>query len=216
LILYIVVEGETEFKVLPTWVQVINPTLARVNALALLTENTFYLISGRGYPNYLRMVANAAEDSRQLGKNVRLVVVADAEEEQPPARRVEIESVVGQLPPNVDLRVVVANCCFESWALGNRRVCTPNIQNRDLREFRGYYDVRRSDPELMATSNPERWNRAHFACRYLALLLQERQAVYSKTNPWYLAKRSYFEALQQRVNDTCHIATFGEFVGAVS
>lgn len=208
-------EGETEFRVLPTWVQFVNPTLARVNALALLAENSFYLVSGRGYPNYLRVVANAAEDARQLGVSVRLVVVADAEEGDVAARRAEIGAATGPFPQSVDLRVVVANCCFESWALGNRRVCTPNIQNRELRDLRAYYDVQHSDPELMATRDPERWNRAQFACRYLALLLQEKRAVYSKSNPWYLVKEQYFKALRQRIDETSHIATFREFIEAL-
>lgn len=214
--LYIVVEGEAELRVLPRWLRFVDPNLTRVNSPALLTEGAFYLISGGGYPNYLRVVANAAEDTRLLGVVDRLVVVGDAEEEEVLERRAELEAAVGQLPPHVELRVVVENCCFESWALGNRRVCTRNIQNPLLRQFRAYYDVQREDPELMETLDPEKWNRAQFACRYLAVLLQEKQAVYSKQNPWYLTHRNYFYALQQRTDQTSHIASFGEFVRAVS
>jgi hypothetical protein len=214
--LYVVVEGETEQRVLPIWLQCINPTISRVSSVALLDENTFYLISGGGYPNYLRVVANAAEDVRSRGVADRLVIIGDAEEKTVSERRMELELAVGELPPGIQLRVVVQNRCFESWALGNRRVCTKNTQNPLLRQFRAYHDVLHEDPELMGTIDSEKWNRAQFAYKYLALLLQEKQAVYTKSNPRYLASAKYFDALQRRVQETSHIATFADFIAAVT
>ena len=52
---YIVVEGKCgERIVYPYWLKYINEDLKQVEYLSELTTDTYYLISGDGYPSYLK------------------------------------------------------------------------------------------------------------------------------------------------------------------
>lgn len=217
--IYVAVEGEVEGIVFPRWISRLNSTLTQVNAVSLLAENTFYVVSGHGYPQYLKIVAAAAQDVRNLGIVDRLVVSVDAESMSVEQKQEQLRSIVGVLPSSVELRLVVANCCFESWALGNRRLCSRPIgdmHSPELAEYRTQYDICVRDPELMPTLCQEQLNRAQFAYRYLSLLVKEKGRIYSKHSPYYVAEHKYLDALERRVAETEQMLTFRDFLAAVS
>lgn len=216
---YVTVEGSVEAIVFPRWIQRLNPRLRPVYSVSLLTTDTFYLVSGRGYPQYLKVVAAAGEDVRSLGTVDRLVVSVDAESMTVEQKRKQLQQAVGILPPSVELRLVVANCCFESWALGNRRLCSRTvgeIHSPELVEYRTQYDVRVRDPELMPSLHEKRWNRAQFAYRYLSLSVKEKGRIYSKQSPYYVAEHKYLDALERRIAETEEMSTFRDFLAAFS
>ena len=84
LIFYIVVEGKrTEKKVFKQWIPSLRPELTYVSHPSNLVQNSFTIVSGMGYPTYLRVVRDAAQDILNNPGYGQLVVPVDAEDKEP-------------------------------------------------------------------------------------------------------------------------------------
>lgn len=224
---YMVVEGEVgEKQVYGNWIPYVNPALRCALTINDVTEDSFYIISGGGYPNLLEVIDSAVEDMSILVRQGtaifdRLVIAVDSEEESHNLKYKEIDSIVldslARLRlSHLDYKIIVQHFCLETWALGNKRLVTNNIKQVELGELINHHNVAKYDPELLTPKDPESMNRAQTATKYLKLLLnnKNKSLTYNKGNPGALLHMKYFEQIKQRADDTGHIPSFKSFIDA--
>ena len=164
--------------------------------------NNYYLISGQGYPRLLDVtLPNAVDEVIDSGVYDYLVVVLDADDVSVEERINEVMSRLENAKlGSCELKVIVQNCCVESWLLGNRRVFQHQPQDGELSKYIRFYSVYDDEPELMG--NPlNSGSKAAFHKKYLKLMLGERNIRYTEKNPSDVGKHHYFSALQERVLD---------------
>jgi hypothetical protein len=79
--LYFLVEGKTERKVYPRWIDYLMPHLTRISTPTEATQDNYFLISGGGYPHLLdKQLGDSVKDIQETGNYNHFIVVLDAEE----------------------------------------------------------------------------------------------------------------------------------------
>jgi hypothetical protein len=212
---YIVVEGASgEPIIYPKWIKYINGSLAQIDDLGDCRDNTFYLVSGYGYPNYLKIIEDAIQDVNTIGNFNYLVVAVDSEDKTCQEKYDEIKECVADKLSSAELKIIVQHFCIETWALGNRAVCRKNAQDIKLLEYKRVYNVRDNDPELLPPY--KEMNRAQFAFSYLKCMLRDSypRGFYTKSKPDAILDEYYFKQIQKRLEDTKHIKSFQSFLDA--
>lgn len=214
--IYVVTEGKVEAIVYRCWIPLVNPNLCPIDHITELHNNNFYIVSAMGYPHYFAVIGNAISDVNQIRRFDRLVISVDSEDMTKQDKYDEINTFVSQRDCTATTRIVVQHFCFETWALGNRRIIRPNPASDKLGEYKRLFDVRVNDPELLPPKADENLNRAQFAEKYLRLALNDkfRSLTYTKRNPQALVNDKYFAQVKNRLADTSHIASFGDFLNA--
>ena len=213
--IYIVTEGKTEKIIFKDWIRIVNPGLRYIERLDELTTDNYYIISGMGYPYYYEIIEAAIQDVNQLQFD-RLVISLDSEEMSKQDKYDEIDDFFSKKHCSRDIRIVVQHFCFETWALGNRKLFSKNPSLAKLREYKRFFNVKISDPELLPSKSDEELNRSQLAEKYLCLAFNDRfrNLTYKKSNPQYIAHQSYLGQLKNRLVDTRHIASFDDFLNA--
>lgn len=217
--LYIVVEGRiVEKAVYKEWIPHINPMLSYVEYLSDVVNNNFVIRSGNGYPGYFDLIENGLRDVAADQKYSRLIICIDSEDMTRQDKYNEVDAFVKRTRiVGVDYRIVVQHFCFETWALGHRKIGR-NPKDARLIGYRRLYNVTADDPEGLPNLPTERLNRSQFAEKYLRLMLNDKnkQMTYSKRNPSYVAHPKFMKNVRSRFEDTGHIGSFGAFLTAVS
>jgi hypothetical protein len=214
---YIVVEGASgEPQIYPNWIRYINDTLTQIHDLRDSSDNAYFLVSGYGYPHYLSVIKNAIEDVNSIGNFDYLIIAVDSEDKTYQEKYDEITEYVNGNLKNSRITIIVQHFCIETWALGNRVACRKNAQDKTLLEYRGIYDVRGNDPELLPAY--KEMNRAQFAYAYLRAMLRDWYpgALYTKAKPAAILVESYFTQIKKRFESTAHIQSFRTFLEAFS
>src|ERR1700743_3522646 len=151
---YIVVEGAvSEMKVYDSWITYVNPTIRRIGRIDEFAGDNFYLLSGRGYPQYFEMIENAIEDIDAYPNIDRLIVAADSEDMTFGEKYGELEEFIEEKKAGkraFSYKIIVQHFCFEVWALGNKKIVQRNPTNDELKKMLTHYDVRTLDPEDLA------------------------------------------------------------------
>jgi hypothetical protein len=202
--LYVVVEGRrTEPKLYRTWLPFLRPGITEIQRLedARADDEHFLLISGNGYPNYKDTIRQAGQDILECtaAAPFTLLVAVDAEDATAEGRRAEIEQVI---PSGVPAHVVVADCCIESWLLGNENLIPRRPDDSTLSAWMQHYNVRDLDPELMPAHPAHTGSRADFHLQYLRRVFEARHSIYTKRAPGPATERHFWDALTQRVQRT--------------
>lgn len=187
-----------------------------VPSISDLTENSFTIISGHGYPQYYNIIKNAYLDIDRLGNIDYLLICIDAEILSYEEKLNEVNNFIQNECHNVNCEtiVVIQNNCIESWLMGNKRISISNARNPELIRYRNHYNVNNLDPEGLVLIDERTIGR--FTYRYLKLMLQENGLRYSKKNVTCVNTKEYFESLVERYNDDNHIRSFGIFFNKVT
>jgi hypothetical protein len=215
--IYVVVEGEqTEKQVYRAWIRFVNPTLNPIETPDRFSKDKYYILASHGYPFVLESIEGAVADVVQYGNVDRLVIAVDSEDRSREQRFTEIEQHLARLKCPIASRVVVQHFCFETWALGNRKIVGRNVQDHVLRSYIRIYNVVKRDPELLPSYPSREWNRAQFAFAYLKSSIHDkhRNLSYSKNNPGVVIERSFFDQVVKRNTKTEHIQSFRDFLAA--
>ena len=138
--IYIVTEGDAEEKIYKRWIPFVNPALSPVDQIKNVTNNHFFIVSGKGYPQYFDMVENGIDDVNQLTVFDRLVISVDSEEMTKAEKHAEVLGVISNMQCRVEVRIIIQHFCFESWGLGNRRIIRINPQTPRLRMYKALYE----------------------------------------------------------------------------
>ncbi len=216
--LYILVEGRrTESRVYPKWISYLLPHYSRAFSPDAVMRNSYFLISGEGYPRLLDVaLQHSIEDINSCGRYAYFVICIDADEVSVEERRVEVQGRLDRASPPLDssvtVRIIVQNRSIETWFLGNRNVFSRNPTGRRFREFVQFYDVSGNDPEEMGVMGGYATH-AEFHHDYLREMFRERGITYTKRNPGHVADESYLNQLITRVEDCReHLMTFQNFL----
>ena len=214
--IYVVTEGKAEAIVYRHWIVLVNPRLHPIDNLGDVGEDSFYIVSAKGYPYYFNVIDDAIEDTNQLHQFARLVISVDSEDMTREEKHTEITDHVAQRQCRAEIRIVIQHFCFETWALGNRMVVRQNPSMQKLREYKQLFDVRVRDPELLPPKPDESLNRSQFSEKYLRLALNDRfrTLTYTKGNPQALIHPKYFDEVRNRLAATGHIDSFSHFLSA--
>lgn len=201
---YFLVEGKTERKVYPKWLTYFAPRLVRVENPPEASENSYYLISGGGYPSLLdNHLVDAASDVTATNKFDYLVLVLDADGMDGQLKRDEVlayaQSNRIDFGEKCQFLVVPQVVCMETWFLGNQRVYPRNPVSSEFAKMVRHYNTNLHDPELMP--KPVGYDRSigDFHYRYLKAMLMERNLRYSKTNPTEVIEPYYIKELESRL-----------------
>lgn len=214
--IYLVVEGEIgEKKVYAKWIKYYRPNLKIIHYLDELVDNSVFIISGMGYPNYFEVIENAALDVYE-NKIDKLVVAIDSEDMTYREKFNEIQQVINSLHFKITYNIIIQHFCLETWALGNKVIVPRQPKNSELKTFRRFFDILNDDPALLPPYEPKNLNRAQFAELYLRRLLNDkyRNLTYSKRNPSALLHVKYFRRVVDRFRTTGHISSFNDFLKA--
>lgn len=201
--LYLVVEGQrTERRLYRSWLPLLVPGLREVQRIEDADTNTFFLVAGMGYPSYKDRIRQAVDDCTRSGNRFRLVICVDAEESSASARAAELQAVVENAVREgrrvgPDCTVIVADCCIETWLLGNSKLVKRAPEDPALRAYREHYDVITADPELMPVKAGDR-NRVTTHLNYLRAAFRERGMSYSKDHPGDAQEQHYLDSLIDR------------------
>lgn len=218
--LYILVEGkQTERKLYPVWLAHICPELIKVESpRSLVNNNSYYLISGEGYPRLLDVeLKNSLRDIEE-NKSVRnFWVILDSDGVGVDVRRREVLDCIDSFS-SIDIRhcsveVIVQNPCIETWGFGNKSIISLNQLHDEFRGFFTHYNVRDLDPELMSKPREYVGTLAAYHESYLRCMLRQKQIRYRKNNPNGLIDVSYLEKMISRANDgASHLKSFKHFL----
>lgn len=214
---YCLVEGRvTEKQVYSSWIPLVNPKLSVVQFLQQVQSNNVFIISGEGLPQLFSRIAASARDIAQFPVFDRFVISLDSEEMDPQAKLNELMTHVHAAAPSVPVYPIVQHYCFETWALGHRKITKKPSTLPRLSAFKQHYDVQVKDPSQMPSIDPVRYNSAEFSEAYLRLLLnnQHRNLSYSKADPSHVCHSKYFDQVRSRLLDTGHVASFQQFLSA--
>jgi hypothetical protein len=219
--LYFLVEGRhTEKKLYKAWLGHCFPHLRESVKPAGLPTDSFFILSGMGYPSYLQRIPGALEDSARNGVD-HLFICIDAEDCSYEERREEIGALLETAARKLrnqgllyqgQVHIIVADCCIESWLLGHRKLVPRRPADPLLAEFKRFYDVSRDDPERMGSPPDHPLGRAAFHYRYLRQLFQHHGKSYTKERPGMATEANYLAALRDRCLDPAssptHLASF--------
>lgn len=212
--LYFIVEGETERKVYPSWLSYLLPELQRVKNPSQAHTNSYYLISGAGYPSLYQEVESAVENININQKYNYLIICTDADENsveyiQQEIREYFIENKLNL--GNTQLQIIIQNRCIETWFLGNSKIYSPQPQSQRLLDYTRYYNVSTNCPELMGKYDCER--HAEFHGSYLKEIFTAKERKYTKTMPGDVQQEYYLKELQNRsAKQANHLSTFQGFI----
>ncbi len=212
----VLTEGKSEKYIFKSWIPLVNPLTTFVDSIDDVRNDNFVVVSGFGYPSYLKLIHEVMEDVDRHGNIDRLVICVDSEDMSLADKQSEIVNHVRVKPCSVAVRVVVQHFCIETWALGNVKICLINPSLEPLKTYKAFFDVRISDPELLPAYVLSQLNRAQFAAKYLGALLQAGKPprTYRKGNPKPLSHPTYFQQVRLRHQTTNHIGSFGNFLSA--
>lgn len=220
--LYLLVEGgETEPAIYNAW---LPHLMAGATRLArpedARSEYGSYILAGYGYPSLLRRVEDAIADITTFRGFGRLVIALDSEDRSVEETAREVMEVIDQHGCPVPAEVVVAQCCIESWLLGNRKFVKRNPATDALCAFRNEYDVTRLDPELMPNARASRHNtRAQYHKAYLRAAYAEHGLRFTESKPGPALEPSYLQALMERAareETPKHLRTFAAMLATFS
>lgn len=214
--IYVVVEGTScERKIFKQWIPYINNSLTYVDTLNYIVSGHFSILSGRGYPEYLKKIDLAISDVNTHGGIDRIVVCVDSENQSYKEKYDEIDTIFQNNPCSATKYIVVQHFCFETWALGNSKVFPKrNPSDLILRDYISTYSVLTQDPEDLPAYPSEELNRSQFAYRYLKKILSHRRIRYTKRNPNHVKDQAYLNEIESRCNTTTHIKSFAHFLSA--
>jgi len=214
--LYVVVEGRrTEPKLYRAWLPLLLPEYQAVRRIEDARQKTYFVVAGEGYPSYKRRIRAAVKDVADPGSSfTHLMVCVDAEELACAERQRELQALVDSEGCVTPTRFIVANCCIESWLLGNRKVVRHTPGSAELRRLMALYNVRDHDPERMPNHGSH--TRAVFHGEYLRAVFAERDLHFSKERPGLAGEPAYFAEMRKRTSESTdgvpHLASFAELL----
>ncbi len=214
--LYFLVEGATERKIYPKWLEYLAPSMKRVFFPDEADRNNYYLISGGGFPSLLdNHLQSSVQDINEVGAYDYFVISLDADEITVDEKIKEVNERIineGINLGNCEVKVIVQNCCVETWLLGNRVVFSRNPTTELLIKCIQFYNVFIHDPELMTKPNSFEESVSAYHYEYLRNMLAVRNIRYSKKYPRDTLEPYYIDQLKNRIQQTPdHLKTLQDF-----
>jgi len=215
--IYFLVEGQTEKKVYAKWLPYLQPNLSQVRFVDEVTENNYFIVTGGGFPDILKKgIENAIKEINEYNNFNYLVLAIDADYKTVDDKLIEIKQRIApyqaELNPKCQLKIIIQNCCLETWFLGNCNAYPENIEGTDFSSYANFFNVSQHNPELMQVPEKLDCSIASYHESYLKkMLLTNNGQRYSKKMPSAVCTPDYINALQSRVNKTTDLPSLKSF-----
>lgn len=220
------VEGTTEFKLYPKWIDYLSTTSLTecVSGYQAVVNNQFTIFNVEGIGKMKKQVPIAINNIIANPVFDYFVVVIDADSEGIASRMSFIEGIINDpttpnLPTNCQLKIIVQNVCIETWFTGHTDHfrTAKTCRDRGILSLLNQYDVENDDPELMPSTHPI--TTIHSIGTYHAMYLKKmlkganRTWHYGKSTANALIDIPYFQRLEQRLKETpTHLNSFAEMI----
>lgn len=222
--LYLLVEdGKSGHKLIDHWMNQLMPNLTRVPSVDDVTDDTYIIFSGLGYPRILgtdgttpqkNILGQTIQTINQSKKFDYLLIFLDADDEGVERRKIITLNKVNNYQQTLccPVRVFVQNKCIETWLLGNRDLF-PIEYSQNFLPFVQHYNVSKLDPELMEMDHRRLvTTNSLYHERYLRQMMQEVGLRYTKSRPHpFMYSDKFIFGLQKRVTETNHLNSLKEF-----
>lgn len=227
-------EGETEPNLYPTWLKFLAPNMRKEEFIEKLDNNSFYVKGGLGYPGILDKehgLKNTLKDISQYKNINQLWIVCDADNQEIEVREDFIKSRISELLTedkslsisHCDIHIIIQKACIETWGLANKKVFPRNNIVPPFDEYFKFYDVSIDDPEEMIKPEKYEYSIGRYHEGYLKAMLFTRakqsnkvKKSYSKVDPTPLNKEFYFYAIVNRMQEDSHLSSFKKFYDLAS
>ena len=225
---YFLLEDEKSLiKVLPKWLEYMDFGCTRVPDISYVMDDTYVMQSGQGVTQLITKVLYETIDTiiNSSAKIDALIVIVDAEELDVEDRRQGVYAKIDLYKQQhsisefgFDIKVIVCNCCFESWLLGNGEIYPKWKPDEDsfFYPYYTHYNIKLYDPECMKVPVHVDETKAKYHFHYLHDALLYNRIRYNKKKPNNIATKEYFLQLVLRMNETSHIRSSVLLFGAVA
>jgi len=216
-------DEQSLYRILPYWLDYLDFPCKRVLQISNIQNNNYTLQSGYGIYNLidevlLKTINTIIEYNKQIDY---LIIILDADEFSIDDRIVKVETKIKDFcchsKINFKSKVIVCNCCFETWLLCNSKLYPINPPPLDspFYKFFTYYNVKDLDPENMVKSiipfeNTQN-TKAGFHFNYLHEMCRYNHMIYRKNKPDIAANKDFFGEIVTRIETTNHGKSFKHF-----
>jgi hypothetical protein len=226
------VEGGTEYKLYPRWVNHLSgtPLTECKTGYQDVINNQFIIFDVTGIGKMAREIPATILNILANPVFDYLVIVVDADDTNTSNSQTLIQNIITdpttpRLPPNCQIKIIVQQVCIETWFIGHtdhfRSAQTCN--DRGIQSFMSEYDSENNDPELMPNAHPpttpptsiQIHSIGAYHKTYLKKMLKgaNRRWKYVETTADTLIDIPYLQRLEQRLTETpTHLQTFSDMV----
>lgn len=222
-------EGETEPNLYPTWLKFLAPNMRKEEFIEKLDNNSFYVKGGLGYPGILdkeQGLKNTLKDISEYQNINQLWIVCDADNQAVETREHFIKSKISELLAedkslsisHCDIHIIIQKACIETWGLANKKVFPRSNIVPPFDEYVAFYDVGVDDPEQMIKPDSYEYSIGRYHEGYLKQMLfakakqsNKTKRAYSKTDPTPLDKEFYLKSIITRMEQDNHMDSFKKF-----
>jgi Domain of unknown function (DUF4276) len=212
--IFILVEGKTERKIYPKWLEQLLPNLTKVERPDLVNQNNYCIINSNGYPSILGFLKETIAEANRLEKFDFFVVIADTDDKTINEREQEIRDFLIKedikLNNSTDFIIILQRCCIETWFLGNRSISTENPISLTLKNWIEHFNVSINDPELMPL--PTGLNKSIGAFHKMYYGEMRDEYFRNKESKDISTESNHLINIIERFEQTGHIQTFGKFL----
>jgi hypothetical protein len=226
------VEGSTEFKLYPKWINHLSttPFTECTTGYHDVVNNQFTIFDVTGIGKMGKEIIVAINEIIANPVFDYLVIVVDADDNSTTDRLTLINGVLSApttptLPSNCRVKIIVQQVCIETWFIGHTDHfrATKTCRDRGILAFMAEYDAENNDPELMPNAHPptsiptsiQFHSIGAYHTTFLKRMLRgaNRTWRYGKSSAHNLIDIPYFQRLEQRLTETpTHLKTFADMV----
>ena len=219
------VEGTTELKLYPKWIEYLSttPLTECVSGYRAVIDNQFTIFNVEGIGKMKKQVPVAINNIIANPVFDYFVIVIDADDNNTANSITLIQDIINdpttpRLPTNCQVKIIVQQVCIETWFIGHTDHfrTAQTCRDRGIQLFMAEYDAENNDPELIPNN---RLLTVHSIGAYHGAFLKQilrganRSWIYGKSTAHNLIDIPYFQRLEQRLTETpTHLQTFSDMV----
>ena len=219
------VEGSTEFKLYPKWINYLsNPLFTEcITGYQDVVTNQFTIFNVSGIGKMKKEVPVAINSIIANPVFDYLVIIVDADDNSIVNSQILIQSIFDdpstpQLPNNCKVKIIVQQVCIETWFIGHTEhfMTAKNCGDKGIKAFMSEYEADNNDPEMMLNN---RSSTIHSIGAYHSTFLKKmlkganNSWRYGKSTAHNLINLPYLQRLEQRLIDTpTHLQAFSNMI----
>lgn len=219
------VEGRTELKLYPRWVNHLSstPLTECTTGYHDVVANQFTIFNVEGIGKMSREIPAVINAIISNPVFDYFVIVVDADDNNTTNSITLIQDIINdpatpRLPNNCQVKIIVQQACIETWFIGHTDYfrTAKACGDRGISSLMSEYDAENNNPELMPNI---RSSTVHSIGAYHGAFLKQmlrgvnRRWIYGKSTAHNLIDIPYFQRLEQRLTETpTHLQTFSDMV----
>lgn len=217
------VEGVTELKLYPKWINhfSMTPLTECTTGYSDVIDNQFTIFNVNGIGKMVTGIPAAINAIIANPVFTYLVIIVDADDNNITNSLAFIQNIIASapsLPPNCQIKIIVQQVCIETWFVGHTDyyLAAKSCKNKGIQDFMLQYDVENNDPELMhnlLSTKIHSISAYHATFLYFMLKGADKSWKYKKSTVDILIDIPYLQRLEQRLIETpTHLQSFSNMI----